>query len=118
MIERYGAEDPVIPRAAPVSNYRNSYEEDFIFALAASQSAWVAVMVKPWPLQEFWPLQLFFADLHDDMPLQELAPVHFTLPSSAAAALNETAENMIAAAAASAMLPVLRVFIERFLRFV
>jgi hypothetical protein len=47
MIEECGAEDHLTPRAVPVSNSVESYEEDFIFALAASQSAWVAVMVKP-----------------------------------------------------------------------
>jgi hypothetical protein len=47
MFEGRGAQDRVTLRAAPVSNYSDSYEEDFIFALAASQSAWVAVMVKP-----------------------------------------------------------------------
>jgi hypothetical protein len=63
-------------------------------------------------LQEFWPLQLLLADLQDDWPLQELTPSHFTLPSSAAAAVNEAVANMIAAAAARAMLPVFRVFIN------
>jgi hypothetical protein len=80
--------------------------------LAASQSALLPVIVKPWPLQEFWPLQLLWDDLHDDRPLQELAPSHFTLPSSAAAAVNEAVENRIAAAAAKAMLPVFRVFMN------
>ncbi len=29
---------------------------------------------QPWPLQLFMPLQLFFADLHSDVPLQEFTP--------------------------------------------
>ena len=75
-------------------------------ALAASQSALLLISVKPWPLQEFWPLQLLLDDLHDDWPLQEFTPEHFTLPSSAAAAVNEAVEKRIAAAAAKAMLVV------------
>src|SRR6202042_3057505 len=76
------------------------------------QSALLPIATKPLPLQEFWPLQLLLADLQDDWPLQELTPSHFTLPSSAAAAVNEAVANMIAAAAARAMLPVFRVFIN------
>src|ERR1700676_1710820 len=32
------------------------------------------------------PLQLFFADLHSDIPLQEFTPVHLTVAASAAKA--------------------------------
>src|SRR6185312_14812744 len=70
-------------------------------ACAASHSALVSSR-KPIPLQPFWPLQAFLAVLQDDWPLQEFTPSHFTLPSSAAAALTETVANITAAAAASA----------------
>jgi hypothetical protein len=60
---------------------------------------------KPWPLQLFMPLQLFFADLHSDVPLQEFTPVQCIVAASAA---NETVlipeVNSIAAAAAMAAL--------------
>jgi hypothetical protein len=32
------------------------------------------VATKPWPLQEFWPLQAFSAVLQSDWPLQLLMP--------------------------------------------
>jgi hypothetical protein len=106
-------------RQAPASHLLATFksrvppqEAAFALALAASQSALLLVIVKPCPLQEFWPLQLLCADLHEDMPLQEFAPSHFTLPSSAAAAVKEAVENRIAAAAAKAMLPVFRVFMN------
>ena len=47
MFDERGAEDRVTLRAVPVSNSVEIYEEDFTFALAASQSACVLVMVKP-----------------------------------------------------------------------
>src|ERR1700722_14992879 len=53
-----------------------------IFALAASQSAFV-ISMNPLPLQEFWPLQALLALLQADWPLQELTPLHWTLASSA-----------------------------------
>ena len=53
-------------------------------AFAASQSAF-DMDTKPCPLQLFWPLQLFFADLHSEVPLQEFTPVHLTVAVSAAA---------------------------------
>ena len=60
---------------------------------------------KPWPLQLFMPLQLFFADLHSDVPLQEFTPWHFTVAASAANAVVLIAEvNSMAAAAAMATL--------------
>jgi hypothetical protein len=47
------------------------------------------------------PLQLFLADLHSDVPLQDLTPVHFTVAASAAKEVVVIAvENNIAAAAA------------------
>jgi hypothetical protein len=57
---------------------------------------------QPWPLQLFMPLQLFFADLHSDVPLQEFTPAQCEV--GAASAANDTAGkaevNNIAAAAA------------------
>jgi hypothetical protein len=51
------------------------------------------------------PLQLFFADLHSEVPLQELTPWHFTVAASAATAVVLIAEvNSMAAAAAMAAL--------------
>jgi hypothetical protein len=51
------------------------------------------------------PLQLFFADLHSDVPLQEFTPWHFTVAASAANAVVLIAEvNSMAAAAAMATL--------------
>jgi len=64
---------------------------------------------QPVPLQLFMPLQLFFADLHSDVPLQEFTPSQCTVAGVAAvSAANDTvgkAEvNNIAAAPASAAL--------------
>ncbi len=51
------------------------------------------------------PLQLFFADLHSEVPLQELTPWHFTVAASAAnAVVLMTEVNSMAAAAAMAAL--------------
>ncbi|HME40162.1 MAG TPA: hypothetical protein VKG63_14500 [Steroidobacteraceae bacterium] len=41
--------------------------------LAAAHASFV-IDVQPVPLQLFMPLQLFFADLHSDIPLHEFAP--------------------------------------------
>jgi hypothetical protein len=77
-------------------------------ALAASQSALDGSDTQPCPLQLFWPLQLFFADLHSDVPLQEFTPVHFTVAVSAATDTPVKPDvNNIAAAAASAALDTL-----------
>jgi hypothetical protein len=58
------------------------------------------------------PLQLFFADLHSDIPLQEFTPVHFTVAASAANAVVLIAEvNSMAAAAAMAALDILLICI-------
>jgi hypothetical protein len=76
------------------------------FALAASQSAF-DIDTQPVPLQLFMPLQLFFADLHSDVPLQELTPEQCIFAASASAATETLAspdENNIAAAAAIAAL--------------
>jgi hypothetical protein len=71
---------------------------------------------KPWPLQLFCPLQLFFADLHSEVPLQELTPSHFTVAASAAKAVVLIAEvNSMAAAAAMAALDSLLICILKFL---
>jgi hypothetical protein len=54
------------------------------------------------------PLQLFFADLHSDVPLQEFTPVQCMVAASAANVTLGNAEvNNIAAAAASAALDTL-----------
>jgi hypothetical protein len=72
--------------------------------LAASQSA-LDIDIQPVPLQLFMPLQLFFADLHSDVPLQEFTPVHCTFAASAATDTVAIPEvNSIAAAAANAVL--------------
>src|SRR4029077_8206792 len=76
----------------------------FDFALAASHSAW-DIDTQPVPLQLFIPLQLFFADLHSDVPLQEFTPEQCTFAASAATDTVANPEvNNIAAAAASAVL--------------
>jgi hypothetical protein len=59
------------------------------------------------PLQLFIPLQLFFADLHSDIPLQEFTPVQWTVAVALSAATDTLASpdvNNIAAAAAMAAL--------------
>jgi hypothetical protein len=67
-------------------------------------------------LQLFCPLQLFFADLHSEVPLQELTPSHFTVAASAAKAVVLIAEvNSMAAAAAMAALDSLLICIFKFL---
>jgi hypothetical protein len=76
-------------------------------AFAASQSAF-DMLVQPVPLQLFWPLQLFFADLHSEVPLQELTPEHLTVAVSAATVTPTSPDvNSIAAAAANAALDTL-----------
>jgi hypothetical protein len=71
-------------------------------ALASSQAAFV-IETQPVPLQLFMPLQLFFADLHSDVPLQEFTPVQCTVAASAATeTVANPDENNIAAAAAIA----------------
>jgi hypothetical protein len=72
--------------------------------LAASQSDFDND-TQPIPLQLFMPLQLFFADLHSDVPLQEFTPVQWTVAVSAAADTPASPDvNNIAAAAAIAAL--------------
>jgi hypothetical protein len=57
-------------------------------------------------------LQLFFADLHSDVPLQELTPEHFTVPVSAATDTPVSPDvNNRAAAAANAALDTLLICI-------
>jgi hypothetical protein len=74
------------------------------FAFASLQSA-LDMDVQPWPLQLFIPLQLFFADLHSEVPLQEFTPAQCMVAASAANdAVGTTEENNIAAAAAIAAL--------------
>jgi hypothetical protein len=67
---------------------------------------------QPAPLQLFWPLQLFFADLHSELPLHEFTPVQWTVAASAANdAVGATDVNNIAAAAAIAALDTLLICI-------
>jgi hypothetical protein len=74
------------------------------FDFASLQSAF-DMEVQPWPLQLFMPLQLFFADLHSEVPLQEFTPAQCTAAASAANDVAGTTEvNSIAAAAAIAAL--------------
>ena len=76
----------------------------FDFAFAASHSAWV-IDTQPVPLQLFMPLQLFFADLHSDVPLQEFTPAQCTFAASAATdTVAKPDVNNTAAAVASAAL--------------
>jgi hypothetical protein len=80
-------------------------------ACAALQSAF-DMDTQPCPLQLFMPLQLFFADLHSDVPLQEFTPVQCVVAASAANDTLGSAEvNNIAAAAASAALDTLLICI-------
>jgi hypothetical protein len=59
--------------------------------------------LNPSPLQLFWPLQLFLADLQSDIPLQEFTPVHFIVALSAATDTPASPDvNSSAAAAANA----------------
>jgi hypothetical protein len=79
----------------------------FALAFAASQSAFV-IDTQPVPLQLFIPLQLFFADLHSEVPLQEFTPEQCIVAPSAAADTPANPEvNNIAAAAANAALDTL-----------
>jgi hypothetical protein len=56
---------------------------------------------QPWPLQLFMPLQLFFADLQSEVPLQEFTPEQCMVAASAATDIVANPEvNNIAAAAA------------------
>jgi hypothetical protein len=78
------------------------------FVLASAQADF-DIDTQPVPLQLFMPLQLFFADLHSDVPLQEFTPSQCTVAGAAAvSAANDTvgkAEvNNIAAAPANAAL--------------
>ena len=62
--------------------------------------------IQPMPLQEFWPLQLFFALEHSDEPLQELTPEQCTLAVSAAKDVLTSPDVIIIAAAAAKAEPV------------
>jgi hypothetical protein len=91
-------------RPTPARKPSTAYLSVFAFALAASQSAF-DIDTQPVPLQLFMPLQLFFADLHSDVPLQEFTPVQWTVAVSAATdTLASPDVNNIAAVAASAAL--------------
>jgi hypothetical protein len=76
--------------------------------LASVQAAFV-MDTQPVPLQLFMPLQLFFADLHSDVPLQEFTPSQCMVAGLAAvSAANDTVDkaevNNTAAAPAIAAL--------------
>jgi hypothetical protein len=75
----------------------------FALAFAASHSAF-DMETHPWPLQLFMLLQLFFADLHSEVPLQELTPEQCTVAVSAATEtpVSPDVKNMAAAAAIAA----------------
>src|SRR5258708_6185735 len=72
----------------------------FALAFAASHSVF-DMETHPWPLQLFMPLQLFFDDLHSDVPLQELTPEQCTDAVSAATETpaSPDVKNIAAAAA-------------------
>jgi hypothetical protein len=75
----------------------------FPLAFAASHSVF-DMETQPWPLQLFMPLQLFFADLHSEVPLQELTPEQCTVAVSAATEtpVSPDVKNMAAVAAIAA----------------
>ena len=83
------------------------------FAFAASHSAF-DIDTQPVPLQLFMPLQLFLADLHSDVPLQEFTPVQCTVAVSAATdtPVSPDVNNMAAAAAIAALDTLLICMIE------
>jgi hypothetical protein len=58
------------------------------------------MLVQPWPLQLFWPLQELLAPLQAPVPLHELAPAHLTLVSAFLPANAEPAANIEATAPA------------------
>ena len=72
-------------------------QDDCYLDLAAVHSAEEPTMVKPLPLQAFWPLQALVADLQALWPLQALAPGHWT--SARAAAVKVLTANTAAAVA-------------------
>jgi hypothetical protein len=77
----------------------------FALALAASQSDF-DIDTQPVPLQLFWPLQLFLADLHSLVPLHEFTPVQCTVAAVSAATdtpANPDVNNIAAAAAIAAV---------------
>jgi hypothetical protein len=75
----------------------------FAAAFALVQSAF-DIETQPCPLQLFMPLQLFFADLHSEVPLQEFTPEQCTVGAVAVSAATDTVAkpdvNSMAAAAA------------------
>jgi hypothetical protein len=72
-------------------------------AFAASHSD-LDIDTQPMPLQLFIPLQLFLADLHSEVPLQELTPEQCTAAASAATdtPVSPDVKNIAAAAAIAA----------------
>ncbi|WP_168171155.1 hypothetical protein [Rhodanobacter sp. B04] len=69
-------------------------EDDLLVACAAVQSACVFCMVKPWPLQEFWPLHELVACLHAPWPLQDDEFMHLTVAVSLAPLGDATADDI------------------------
>ena len=78
---------------------------DLALACAAVHSS-LLNDTQPWPLQVFWPLQLFLAVEHSEVPLQEFTPVQWTLAVSAANDAVANPEVIIIAAAAAKAEPV------------
>jgi hypothetical protein len=92
------------PGTRPASLTLDAYFAALALAWASVQAALV-MDTKPWPLQLFMPLQLFFADLHSEVPLQEFTPVQCIVAASAAKETVLIPEvNSMAAAAAMAAL--------------
>ena len=65
------------------------------------QSSALVSLVHPWPLHEFLPLQEETAVLQLLVPLQELAPKHFTVVWAEATEMRLPAANKAAAEAAN-----------------
>ena len=91
-------------------SWRNEVEDyfgasDLALACAAVHSS-LLNDTQPWPLQEFWPLQLFLAVEHSEEPLHEFTPVQCTLAVSAANDAVANPEVIIIAAAAAKAEPV------------
>ena len=71
------------------------------------------IILIPWPLQEFWPLQVLVAVLQAPLPLQELTPLQCTivLDMSAEEAKTGAMANALAALIAKATLVAFNLFI-------
>ena len=89
---------PASATPGPIASARSAYFEAAAFGGAHSA---FDMDTQPVPLQLFMPLQLFFADLHSDVPLQEFTPAQCTVAASAATdtVANPDVNNIAAAAA-------------------